>query len=71
MKLKSLSFSLSLFSENKYNRMGAHLIVAIAGDLDARLPHLHVHNQTFDHRQRVLVVTEVLGQWKRKKKNKT
>lgn len=62
MKWKSLSFSLSLLCENKYNWMGAHLIVAIAGDLDARLPHLHVHNQTFDHRQRVLVVTEVLGQ---------
>ena len=39
-----------------------HLIVAITGDLDARLPHLHVHNQTFHHRQRVLVVTEVLRQ---------
>lgn len=26
-----------------------HLIVAITGDLDARLPHLHVHNQTLHH----------------------
>lgn len=37
-----------------------YLIVAIAGNLDARLPHLHVHNQTFHHRQSVLVITEVL-----------
>lgn len=41
---------------------GVHLIVTIAGDLDARLPHFHVHHQTFHHRQRVLVVTEVLRQ---------
>lgn len=45
---------------------GAHLIVTIAGDLDARLPHFHVHHQTFHHRQRVLVVTEVLRQNKAK-----
>jgi len=38
----------------------AHLAVAIAGDLDACLPHLHVHNQTFHHWQSILVVTEVL-----------
>lgn len=49
---------------------GAHLIVAIAGDLDARLPHFHVHHQTFHHRQRVLVVTEVLRQNKAKRRAK-
>ena len=44
---------------------GAHLIVTVTGDPDARLPHLHVHNQTLHHRQSVLVVTEVLKQgWK-------
>lgn len=43
---------------------GAHLVVAIAGDLDARLPHLHVHNQAFHRRQRVLVVTKVLRERK-------
>lgn len=50
---KKKLYSLSL-------RQGAHLVVAITGDLDARLPHLHVNNQPFHHRQRVLVVTEVL-----------
>lgn len=49
---------------------GAHLIVTIAGDLDARLPHFHVHHQTFHHRQRVLVVTEVLRQNKAKRRAK-
>lgn len=44
------------------SHVDTHLIVAITGDLDACLPHLHVHNQTFHHRQRVLVVTEVLRQ---------
>lgn len=48
----------------------AHLIVTIAGDLDARLPHFHVHHQTFHHRQRVLVVTEVLRQNKAKRRAK-
>lgn len=38
----------------------SYLIVAIAGDLNARLFHLHVNNQAFHHRQSVLVVTEVL-----------
>lgn len=49
---------------------GAHLIVTIAGDLDARLPHFHVHHQTFHHRQRVLVVTEVLRQNKAKRRER-
>lgn len=47
---------------------GAHLVVAVTGDLDARLLHLHVHHQTFHHWQGVLVVTEVLRQEKGRQK---
>lgn len=51
------------FEENQSALVRArdtHLIVTITGNLDARLPHLHVHHQTFHHRQCVLVVTKVL-----------
>ena len=41
-------------------RESPYLIIAVAGDFDAGLLHLHVHHQPFHHRQSVLVVTEVL-----------
>lgn len=37
-----------------------HLIVTVTWYLDARFPHFHVHHQPLHHRQRVLVISEVL-----------
>lgn len=46
------SFMFAALEENRTAGVRAgdtHLVVTITGDLNARLPHLHVHNQTFHH----------------------